>query len=456
MSDQETVRPMSQRGCGGKCPCVDCCCGATCGCTFVSGPGCDPCAKHMNMPIQLLNLPDDVDNATDLLRSSSPGQPVYTVGARVQARMEDDRLFYSAVVVTLPINGVMEVKFDHDTDPVGTPIQVNWVQLGDRREIYRVLAADQPHIVNVPVDDVIVSEGLLWFGDLNCHLDNSFHGARRALLLSFGGSPNVYQSGVISQKDGTLDYTHIFDNIQALALSLALVSPDINEACSDNPLKVVMIGGGGCTMPMAVRHRFGCAVKFEVVELHGAVVDVARRSFGVPTHSPDMVSICGDGIHFLTNLSADSRNVIVFDVCSASTVDGADLEFPDESFLDQELLTHGVLRPLKRGGVFALNIFGSSATIARVCVKIKELFGNVQVLATFGNYFFYAIKGGDDSSNLTSTQLADVANASAVGKIARDVIEYSVERTQYYRECGVLVGWLGADELLLRLKTEIA
>ena len=56
-----------------------------------------------------------------------------------------------------------------------------------------------------------------------------------------------------------------------MALTLALVQPTISKAPA-SPQRVVLIGGGGFTLPMALRQDYGDALQIDAVELHAAVL----------------------------------------------------------------------------------------------------------------------------------------------------------------------------------------
>eukprot|EP00040_Diaphanoeca_grandis_P019833 m.105046 g.105046 ORF g.105046 m.105046 type:complete len:461 (-) comp27616_c0_seq1:53-1435(-) len=437
--------------CGGKCPCPTCTCGENCTCGSKIEVRCDACSEfalaktHATVPVQGLGTYTTTNDKT-----LDHQQTSFAIGTRIQARVDDDRLYYSAVVTVEPSEGIMQVKFDDDREGVYTPVPLEWAKIGEKTELYRILAEDQPPALDQPADDVIVSQGWLWTGDLNSTENNLTTGARRANLLSFGSSPKVYQSGAIVTDDGGFDWTHIFDPEQALALSLALVRPSIKEA--ESPHTVVLIGGGGCTMPMAISQLFGSAIKIEVVELHEAVMQAAHRSFGLPRTSPDITPICGDGLAYLNDLAKESRSIILLDVCSTTTEDGAPLEFPSEVFLEDEFLLNGVLRPLRMGGVFAMNVIANAVNLERIALKLKKIFGNVHVLATDPGVFFFSKKGPSDE--VSHSELFALAESAGLIAIAADVLEYAVLRTDTYRDEKTMVGWLGCAEFLNRINNE--
>lgn len=387
--------------------------------------------------------------------ATTPTQDIadlFVIGARVQARIDDDRLFYSATVTTAPIKGIMQVKFDDDKPGVLTSVPVEWAKIGEKREILRILAADQKTISDQPADDVIVSEGYLWIGRLNGLAHDKTTGPRLARLMSFGCSPKVYQSGVVLSDAGGFEWDHIFDPEQALALALSMTEPKITNA--DAPPTVVLVGGGGCTLPMAVREIFKAALKIEVVELHEAVMTAAHKCFGLPTTSPEIIPICGDGLLHLNNLSSESRSAILLDVCSTATEDGAPLEFPHRSFLEKEFLLNGVLRPLTQGGVFAMNVIGNAENLSNIATKLKGIFGNVHILATDPNFFFYCKKGPSSNDVITPEDIVDLAKASGLYELAVDVMQYGVLETSSNRETQSMVGWLGYDEFVRRIRLE--
>ena len=132
---------------------------------------------------------------------------------------------------------------------------------------------------------------------------------------------------------------------QALALALSFGRTQ--------PARILVIGGGGCSLPLAFATVLPGA-KVTAVELSGAVADVARRFF-VPDARLDIV--VADGADFVSSEKGDAFDLVVLDAA-----DGAQSPAPalaSDTFL-REL--HAKLTP---DGLLAVNCFGDSAAFVR-------------------------------------------------------------------------------------------
>ena len=54
---------------------------------------------------------------------------------------------------------------------------------------------------------------------------------------------------------------------------------------------------------------------------------------------------------------------------------------------------------MKPGGVVAMNVIGDAINLASITLKFRHVFGNVHVLATDPNYFFYAVAQDHGTGN---------------------------------------------------------
>lgn len=376
-------------------------------------------------------------------------------GDRVRGRTKSDRLFYCGVVVedVGSTQDIVQIQFDDDRPGKISKVPKIWTVPGDNVELYRIPASEQSHAAEQSPDDVIISEGLSWVGKLGGDLDENT-GPRATRLLSFGRSPKVYQSGLVLKKDDSFYPQYIFEPEQAMALGLALVKPTISKV-SEHKIRVVLVGGGGFTLTTALRHIYTDCLTIDAVELHAAVIEAAHRSFGLPRSAPGLNVVCADGLQYLGDLETESCTTIFVDVVSTDTEDGAPLEFPSIGFLEDGFLTNTVRRSLKFGGIFVVNVIADAENLEMVARKLRTVFGNVQVLATDPNYYFYSRKGAGDEAEFSARELQDLANDAGLGDLAQDILAEVLE-TDHYRTEEILIGWLSFDEFVCRLKTERA
>lgn len=114
---------------------------------------------------------------------------------------------------------------------------------------------------------------------------------------------------------------------------------------------------------------------------------------------------------------------------------------------------------LKPGGVFGMNVIGDALNLAKVTYKLQLLFGDVHILATDPNYYFFARRAVDGASTRTSSvspdELVERATAAGLDNIGGDLLRHDVARTEHYRVEEMLIGWLGAAEFLDRCTREV-
>ncbi len=154
-------------------------------------------------------------------------------------------------------------------------------------------------------------------------------------------------------------------------------------------LRVLHLGGGGCSMARWVASRYENARQV-VVELDGKLAELVRTNFQVP-RAPLVRLRVGDAGQVLPTLSDDSRDVIIRDVFAGSTT-------------PRQLTTVGYARHAQRvldtGGVYIMNC-GDTADLglARAeAATLLQVFSHVAMIADppmlkgrrYGNIVFLA------------------------------------------------------------------
>eukprot|EP00041_Stephanoeca_diplocostata_P041068 m.1642062 g.1642062 ORF g.1642062 m.1642062 type:complete len:501 (+) comp51431_c0_seq1:280-1782(+) len=341
-------------------------------------------------------------------------------------------------------------------------------------------------IVEVPGARTTTSDASLMNGaSEDCVFDWShIFEPEQALALAVALSDNILRSAVVGESETSADTASssipVFATISPSAAAGAerhrtniTEAPDAQRSslclrgrhpatCTspgvDNEVgRVLLVGGGGCTLPMALRSKFGGVLHQDVVEMHQGVIAVAYRSFGLARGSSDIRVVCADGIDFLTRAGDATYDAVLIDACDADAEDGAPLEFPVTEFVDMEFLSKCIFCKLREGGVYAVNVIANATHLAAIAYTLKIVFGNVHVLATDPNYYFYCTKkaNGDTSNeNITPDQVIQRAHRSGIYSIAQDVLDHDVAKTTHYRDKCTLIGWLAYDEFIERVTRE--
>lgn len=188
-------------------------------------------------------------------------------------------------------------------------------------------------------------------------------------------------------------------------------------------LRVLHLGGGGCSMARWVASRYENARQV-VVELDAKLAELVRTNFQVP-RAPLVRLRVGDAGQVLPTLSEDSRDIIIRDVFAGSTT-------------PRQLTTVGYARQAQRvldaGGVYILNC-GDTADLAGAraeAATLLSVFKHVALIADppmlkgrrYGNIVFLA---GDEPLALgpaferslrTAPLPAQLVSDSAVARFA--------------------------------------
>lgn len=138
------------------------------------------------------------------------------------------------------------------------------------------------------------------------------------------------------------------------------------------PLSVVHLGGGGCTLPRYVAHTRPGSTQV-VIEVDGPLVEVVRQQLGTQGFRLRI----GDGREALQHLTKGTSDVVVADVFAGAQVPGhlATLEHAQE-----------VRSVLKEGGLYAVNVADTGALpfARQQAATLAGAFAHLVVLADPG------------------------------------------------------------------------
>lgn len=171
-------------------------------------------------------------------------------------------------------------------------------------------------------------------------------------------------------------------NYTRMMMSSLFVKPD--------PRRVLVIGLGGGTLPMALGQVLPQA-RIDTVEIDPAVVSVARRYFGFQT-SPRQRVHQADGRAFVEQAVREKRS---YDLIM--------LDAFDYTYIPAHLMTREFLQQVKAllapGGVLAANTFSSSDLYHRESATYESVFGTYFNLRS-NNRVIFAVNGAlpDDAT----------------------------------------------------------
>ena len=134
----------------------------------------------------------------------------------------------------------------------------------------------------------------------------------------------------------------------------------------------MLVGLGGGALATALQALLP-AVKIRVVELDGAVVDVAERWFGFSRAGVDVT--VGDGLAAFDDVS--EADVVVIDVDAKDASLG--MSCPPAAFLEPAYLQK-VKRVLRPGGVCIVNIVArSEKAFSKAMVDLRAVFDDIRI-----------------------------------------------------------------------------
>lgn len=205
-----------------------------------------------------------------------------------------------------------------------------------------------------------MTDGVLFDGDTELghyQVVDTIYSGRHARVL-YSGSHQAAQSGVAHDDNPQL----LFDyNERFMELCRGLM-----------PHKVLLIGGGACTLPKALLKEFPDLI-IHIVELDGGLFDIAKRYFEfVP--SPNTSLYVSDGREFLDSTS-DIYDLIMIDAFSHATIPRSLQTAEAAKSIKKHLAPHGVL---------AMNIIAASSGVRSVVLRrqvaaVEHIFSNVEI-----------------------------------------------------------------------------
>ena len=164
-------------------------------------------------------------------------------------------------------------------------------------------------------------------------------------------------------------------NYTRMMMSSLFVKPD--------PRRILVIGLGGGTLPVALAHVLPQA-RIDTVEIDPAVVKVASRYFGFRTSPRQRVH------------QADGRAFVEQAVREKRTYDLVMLDAFDYTYIPAHLMTREFLQQVKAllapGGVLAANTFSSSELYSRESATYGDVFGTYFNLRA-NNRVIFAVNG---------------------------------------------------------------
>jgi len=260
---------------------------------------------------------------------------------------------------------------------------------------------------------------------------------RRARLLSFIGSPGIYQSAILFGDDG-FDYeTLAFDVDQAIILILPIFLGVANDQITPS---ILLFGAGAGSIPMAL-HSKEC--NMEVVELSDKVLLAAFEHFGVPKEDEKLVFHLEDARHF--SKEGKSFDIIIVDVADSKSEVDPQLELPPAAFLE-----HGFFENVKK------LMHERSWVVYNVIAKRDKLlelldtfpFTSIYILAVDPNYVFMMSNVDIDIDH------HDISRWCHDYKhMAYSVLE-EVKNSSYYLENEILLGWFTKQDFRTFLANE--
>ncbi len=184
----------------------------------------------------------------------------------------------------------------------------------------------------------------------------------------------------------------------------------------DSPKRVLIIGLGVGTLPLAIRRTIPGAL-VDVVEIDPNVIKVAKTYFEWP-----------DGDDLLVTHIADGRQFVLDAISRSDRYDIVLLDAFDDEYIPRHLMTLGFLEEIKKimqpEGIFGVNTFASSKFYDNESVTYQIAFGdyfNIFRYENSGNRVILAM-----NNKLPKKSTLD-ANAKKYKKILKNVYGINVD-----------------------------
>jgi SAM-dependent methyltransferase len=345
-------------------------------------------------------------------------------GDLVEARVEDDQLYYTATILAFSEDRcTILLKFEDNTEE-STPHQ--WIMPLQREIVFRG-------------EQVLVIRGHYAVGGF----------PRKALFLTFKDSPQLYQSAMIEDNDVEVVP---FEVNQTVLLSVAILFKQ-DKRKKKSSLRILVIGCGGGAVPLGFSKLCAPSSRIDVVDLSREVISVASTYFGISraknirTHVRDGFSYIKDCVH------STSLNILVVDVAAHNAVDGDDLEMPPETFVSLEFLTHA-RRVLKNAGLLVMNIIAKEEMLKTIIKRMRKYFENIKIFGLDPNYIFFCSVCDLDVLDLDHEDLLRCVQDAGMVKVVPEILDAFLAKSLEFSEKGIAMGWIPSNRFVRGLFTD--
>jgi hypothetical protein len=268
------------------------------------------------------------------------GMPQIADGTRVEARYATDELYFSGELLRTNAK-TFTVKFDDGS--VEDDILPHHIMEFARTQVHED-------------EEVKVVDG-------HTDVDGTVMDVR---LLIFQASPQLYQSAVILNSDGSFHWDRMaFEITQVFMLALGLLP----GPAGGGGLRLAMVGGGSGVLPMGIQQHWPQRVDTQdVVELSGPVLGAAKAHFGL-AESESLRLHHADGYAFVEGAPENSYDAVMVDAANADApaCDGEGnehvIEAPPACFVESGFLNVAAPRALRDGGALIVNVIAGRAAL---------------------------------------------------------------------------------------------
>ena len=168
------------------------------------------------------------------------------------------------------------------------------------------------------------------------------------------------------------NFTEPSPHVRGLAIALAAIRNN-----SKYPVRVCVLGGGGCVLSMFFRSMLDDKSQIDTVDISNDALFLARRFFGIAEYEGDRFRIHEQcGIAWTTNIAKTKPHSI--DILAIDVEDGDALEeqnaspvAPPRSFLDSSFL-EAAFQSLDTQGCMVINIIGDEQQFHTACEAVVD------------------------------------------------------------------------------------
>ena len=160
---------------------------------------------------------------------------------------------------------------------------------------------------------------------------------------------------------------------------LSLVA-SLCEKRADEPLHMVVLGGGGCAVPAlcyTVLRPLYPEVKVDVVELSREVCEIARNHFGISaleSSSDGRFALHhADAVDFAIGLEPGTVDMLILDIEDGSSGHDGELTAPPEVLTRDETFLRGIAAAVRSGGALAINTIGDEGSYQHLAQNLDRI-----------------------------------------------------------------------------------